>query len=195
MFEVPPNEDEQGAPVPSEATPADAVNQAATEPPVEITADALIAQLQSDLDAERARYAELYDRFQRASAEFQNTRRRQEKQMADAIELASSHVIRRLLPVIDDFDLAFQNVPEDASAEDVAWVGGFRQIRRKLMTVLDEEGVTPMPTDGEFDPVRHEAIGAEASDSVESGHILSTLRVGYEQSGRVIRPALVRVAQ
>lgn len=199
------NENEKNAAVASEATGSangsteemvnQAGSQASAELPADIPADALIAQMQVEIEDERARYAELYDRFQRASAEFQNSRRRQEKQIAEEIERASVHIVRKILPVLDDFELAFQNVPATASEEELAWVDGFRQIQRKLLNVLAEEGVTPMPVDGPFDPSRHEAIAGEASDDVESGHIISTLRIGYEQSGRVIRPALVRVAQ
>lgn len=155
---------------------------------------AIVARLEAELEAERARAGELLDKLQRSAAEFQNTRRRQDKQMAEAIERASAHVIRRLLPVLDDFELAFQNVPEGVAEEQDAWVAGFRQIQKKLLALLEEEGVTPIPTDGLFDPLRHEAVTSEASESVPSGHIIATLRAGYEQRGQVLRPAMVRVA-
>lgn len=159
------------------------------------TAEAQLAQAQADLAQEQARYAELYDRYQRAAAEFQNSRRRLEKQMAEAVDRASTHVIRKLLPVLDDSELAFRNLPADLSDEQAAWVDGFRAIQKKLMGVLEEEGVTKMAETGPFDPARHEAVTSEPSDTVESGHIIATLRPGYESDGTVIRPALVRVAQ
>lgn len=154
-----------------------------------------LAQLEAELQQEQARYAELFDRYQRASAEFQNSRRRLEKQMADAIERAGTHVVRRLLPVIDDAELAFRNLPAGLSDEQSAWVDGFRAIQKKLLAVLDDEGVKAMAETGPFDPSRHEAVSSEPNDSVESGHIIATLRTGYEHNGTVIRPALVRVAQ
>jgi molecular chaperone GrpE len=154
----------------------------------------IIHQLETELEAERARAGELMDRLQRSAAEFQNTRRRQEKQMAEAIERASTHVIKRLLPVLDDLDLAFQNVPEGLPEDQAAWVAGFRQIQKKLHGLLEDEGVTPMPLEGPFDPLRHEAVTSEPNDSVPSGHIIATLRVGYEHGGKVLRPAMVRVA-
>jgi molecular chaperone GrpE len=76
----------------------------------------------------------------------------------------------------------------------VAWLQGFRQIRKKLFDVLSDQGVTAIDTSGEFDPNQHEAIGSEPSDSVPSGHVIDEVRAGYLHKGRVLRPALVRVA-
>lgn len=185
---------------PNEEDPQQEVIDAAdgSDPSIEEKAEsalaAVIAQLQAELEAERARATEMLDKFQRTAAEFQNARRRQEKQMAEEIERASTHIIKRLLPAMDDFDLAFNNVPSSTTDEENAWLNGFRQIQKKLQGLLDEEGVVAMPADGPFDPMRHEAVTSEPSDSVESGHIISTLRLGYEHRGRVLRPALVRVA-
>lgn len=184
------------------AAAADTLNgNATTDAGADAAADAaesalaaVIAQLQAELDAERARTGELMDKFQRTAAEFQNARKRQERQMDEAIERASMHVVKKLLPVVDDLDLAFRNVLGELDSESAAWIGGFRQIQKKLQAILEEEQVTQMPANGPFDPVRHEAVTNEPNDSVESGHIIATLRVGYEHKGRVLRPALVRVA-
>lgn len=162
--------------------------------PAEATPEQVIAQMQVELEAERTRYNELFDKFQRSAAEFQNTRRRQEKQTSDAIDRASTQVVRKLLPVIDDLDLAFESVPAFFTEDQAAWVEGFRQIQRKLQGLLEDEGVKPIPNDGEFDPTHHEAVSSEPNDGVPSGHIIATLRVGYEQRGHILRPALVRVA-
>ncbi len=155
---------------------------------------ATIAALQAELAAAEAKSADLIDKLQRTAAEFQNSRRRQEKQLADEIERAGSHIVQQLLPVIDDLELAFANVPADIAESSNAWLEGFRQIRKKLDTLLDERGVAVIAKEGPFDPVRHEAISSEPSEAVESGHIIQTLRAGYEYKGRVLRPALVRVA-
>lgn len=153
----------------------------------------IIAQLETELASERARADDLMDKSQRMAAEFQNSRRRQEKQLAEEIDRAGAHLVKRLLPIVDDFDLAFSNVPADL-ATGSAWVDGFHQIQKKLHALLEEEGVAPMARDGEFDPALHEAVTSEVSDSVPSGHIVGTLRTGYTHRGRVLRPALVRVA-
>jgi molecular chaperone GrpE len=101
--------------------------------------------------------------------------------------------MRRLLPVIDDFSLAFANVPANLET-GAAWVDGFRQIQKKLHNLLAEEDVQIIAGEGEFDPTLHEAVSGEASDDVPAGHIIGTLRAGYTYKGKVLRPALVRVA-
>lgn len=153
-----------------------------------------IAELETQLAEADAKASEALERLQRKAAEFQNTKRRQEKQLTDSIERASKRMIERILPVLDDFDLAFKNLPEGLAEEDDAWISGFRQIQKKLMQLLEDEDVAIIPLDGEFDPNRHEAVSSEPSDEVESGQIIETLRAGYEMKDRVIRPALVRVA-
>lgn len=159
------------------------------------TGDAeIIAQLRTELAAAQAKSDELLDKLQRTAAEFQNSRRRQEKQLADEIERASTHIIQRLLPIIDDLDLAFQNTPAEIDQNGGAWLDGLRQIQKKLMQLLEDRGVTAIALEGPFDPSRHEAVSSEPSETVASGHIIQTLRTGYQYKDRVLRPALVRVA-
>jgi molecular chaperone GrpE len=176
------------------AAAADTTETRAPTPEDEAAVDfpTLIAQLEAGLAEERARAEKLLDQTQRMAAEFQNSRKRQENQLLEEIERASAHLIKRLLPVIDDLDLAFAHVPPDLE-EGAAWIEGFRQIQKKLHSLLAEEGVTTIP-EGEFDPTLHEAVSGEPSDSVPAGHVIDTLRTGYTYKGKVLRPALVRVA-
>lgn len=177
--------------------------EAPTEPDTQAEAapsDAeVIAQLRVDLAAAEAKSADYLDRLQRTAAEFQNSRRRLENQVVEETERANAGLLLRILPVLDDFERAFEhgaggNDGDDISPEQTAWLEGFRQIQKKLMDLLVEQGVTQIATNGEFDPMHHEAITSEPSESVPSGHIIATLRNGYEYRGRVLRPALVRVA-
>ncbi len=154
----------------------------------------IIEQLQAELVTAQAKADDLLDKLQRTVAEAQNSRRRQERQLSEELERASGRIIRRLLPVFDDLNLAFQNIPADLDSTTAPWVDGFRQIQKKLGNLLEEEGVTSLMVDGEFDPSRHEAVTSEPHETVASGHIIETLRTGYEYKGRVLRPALVRVA-
>lgn len=199
--------DEKQAELTSEITPesdADTANlNAAATATEEISEEAgIITQLREELAATQAKADEYLDKLQRSAAEFQNSRRRLENQQTEEIERASGALIRRLLPVLDDLDLAFQNVPQELQAaegngdlaQQVAWLQGFRQIRKKLMDVLGEQGLASIDTSGEFDPNQHEAISSEPSESVPSGHIIAEVRAGYLHKGRVLRPALVRVA-
>jgi len=170
----------------------------------ESTDEEIIAQLREELIAARAAVDENVEKLQRTAAEFQNARRRQERQLSEAIDRANVDLIRRMLPILDDFELAFQNAPGDESddgetpeegdAAGKAWVLGFRQIQKKLLSILEDEGVTPIDASGEFNPELHEAVLSEPSDEVESGHVISVLRTGYEFKGKVLRPAMVRVA-
>jgi len=178
---------------------ASALSEPASEeaaPAPEVDVNALletVARLEAELAEARQQCADITEKSQRLAAEFQNSRRRQERQLAEEMERTSAHIIRRLLPVLDDFDLALAHAPEGDEAWE-AWVEGVRQIRRKFYAVLEEEGLAPIPTDGAFDPTLHEAISSAPSETVESGHILETLRAGSPLKGRVLRPALVRVA-
>lgn len=178
---------------------ASALSEASSEeaaPAPEVDVNALletVARLEAELAEARQQCADITEKSQRLAAEFQNSRRRQERQLAEEMERTSAHIIRRLLPVLDDFDLALAHAPAGDETWD-AWVEGVRQIRRKLYAVLEEEGLALIPTDGAFDPTLHEAISSAPSETVESGHILETLRAGYTLKGRVLRPALVRVA-
>ena len=179
-----------------EQTPEELLAAATTPQPAALADDpgAAIAQLEAALAAEQVKSNDLLDKYQRMAAEFQNSRRRQERQLAEETERANMQMIKRLLPVVDDFDLAFANVPADLDG-GAAWVEGFRQIQKKLHAVLEDEGVSRIRSEGEFDPTLHEAIASAASEETPSGHILDTLRAGYEYKGRVLRAALVRVAQ
>lgn len=159
------------------------------------TPEETIARLEQELAEARARAEEAVDRLQRTAAEFQNVRKRQERQLQESIARATERLLIQLLPVLDDFDLAFQNVPESLSEEEAAWVDGFRRIQKKLTSILEEEGLAAIEEAGPFDPNRHEAVTHEPNGDVESGHIIQTLRTGYEYKDRVLRPALVRVAQ
>ena len=182
------NEDPNSAPAAESSAQA---NEAANQADVDYAA--LIAEFETALADERARADKLLDQTQRMAAEFQNSRRRQEAQLSEEIERASAHVVKRLLPAIDDLDLAFAHVPADLQ-EGAGWVEGFRQIQKKLHNILAEEGVTTIRGEGEFDPALHEAVSSEPNDSVPSGHVIATLRAGYSYKGKVLRPALVRVA-
>jgi molecular chaperone GrpE len=167
--------------------------QMSPEEQAAIDYEAMITEFEAALAEERARADKLLDQTQRMAAEFQNSRKRQENQLSEEIERASAHLIKRLLPVIDDFDLAFAHVPPELE-QGTTWVEGFRQIQKKLHNLLAEEGVATIPGEGEFDPTLHEAVSGEPADSVPSGHVIATLRAGYTYKGKVLRPALVRVA-
>ncbi|MCS7051349.1 MAG: nucleotide exchange factor GrpE [Thermomicrobium sp.] len=130
------------------------------------------------------------DQARRARAEFLNYKRRVEHELEEFKHLAHLELIRKLLPVLDDFHLAIAHLPDEA--KDNPWVQGLLLIERKLWAVLEQEGVEPIEVIGKpFRPEEHEAVAV----SGEGPHhvVVEELRRGYRVRGRILRPALVRV--
>ncbi|MCC6261409.1 MAG: nucleotide exchange factor GrpE [Anaerolineales bacterium] len=149
--------------------------------------EALINQLK---EAE-AKIIEYKDGWARSQAEFQNYRKRIERDNDLLKANMKGDIVKKILPALDDLERALQNRPADD-----AWANGVELIARKLQNILDSEGVTRIEAQGaEFDPNFHEAISHEPSDAVASGHVIEVVQNGYLIGERVIRPALVRVAQ
>jgi molecular chaperone GrpE len=136
---------------------------------------------------------EYMDGWMRERADFSNYKKRVETQLRDSAQNAAVEALVTLLPVIDDFERAMANVPPELA--DNPWLNGVSMIQRKFQKMLDDQGVTILDPVGDvFDPSRHEAVGMEDSDEVESGHVTTTLQKGYLHGERVLRPALVKVA-
>jgi molecular chaperone GrpE len=149
------------------------------------------ADLAAQLEAEKGRSAELLDSWQRARAEFLNFKRRTEQERQREAQMAGLMVIARVLPILDDFDLALANRPQ--GNEVAGWVDGVALVAHKLRTVLESEGVQPIAAAGQkFDPALHEAIMVEDGGGE---YVVSELRRGYTLNGQVIRPALVKVGK
>ncbi len=151
--------------------------------------DALKRQLE---DAEN-KLAESVDGWQRAQAEFQNYKKRIERDNEMTYASMKGDIIKKVLPALDDLERALREV--DRPADD-AWANGIELIARKLQNILESEGVKRIEAEGaEFNPNFHEAISHEPSDTVTSEHVIAVVQNGYMLGERVIRPALVRVAQ
>lgn len=137
---------------------------------------------------------EYLDGWQRARAEFANYKKRVDRDLKDSYQNATGDVLKSLLPVIDDFDRAMANIPQDLQGN--AWISGIEMIQRKMNKILEDFGATVIDPTGEvFDPTLHEAIGQDADSDLESGYVTVTMQKGYKVGDRVLRPALVRVAQ
>ncbi|MCA9994377.1 MAG: nucleotide exchange factor GrpE [Anaerolineales bacterium] len=150
--------------------------------------------LEEQLEAARAEASKHLDGYLRAQAEVANARKRFEKQQALARTNAMADVVAKLLPVLDDFGRAVDNVPEAVAAD--GWYSGIELVHRKLNGILDNFNVKPIEAVGQmFDPNFHEAISQEPSDEYESGVVTRELLKGYQIGDRIIRPALVYVAE
>ena len=133
-----------------------------------------------------------HDTLLRALADFDNYRRRVERDRASAARSGKRDVILSLLEVLDGFDRALNHI--DDAPSSVAQ--GVQAIHRNLLGVLERHGVTRFDSLGEpFDPRFHDAIGTVDSDEVESGTVADELQRGYRWGDEVLRPARVRVAQ
>jgi molecular chaperone GrpE len=149
--------------------------------------EALIQQLK---DAE-SKVVEYKDGWARTQAEFQNFRKRVDRDNESFRASTKGDIIKKVLPVLDDLERALQNRPADD-----AWASGIELVVRKFQNILEMEGVKKIEAKGlAFDPNFHEAISHEPSNEVESGHVIDVVQNGYVIGERVIRPALVRVAQ
>ena len=152
-----------------------------------------LASLRQELEDAQARQAEYLDGWQRARAELANARKRFQREQGQAYDSARADILVRLLPIVDDFQRALENVPEEASNDP--WLEGIRLIERKFRQALEQEGVSAIADAGqEFDPFLHQAVTHEPSDSVPAGHIISALRTGYRMGEQVLRPSMVRVS-
>jgi len=177
-----------------EETPAEAEprpereDEGSTEEVDELTA------LRQELEEQKTKAVEYLDGWQRARADFANYKKRIEKEQEDMVKFANGAFITKLLPVIDDFERAFQTLP--LSLMGMTWLEGIVLIQRKLQMLLEQEGVTVIEAEGQvFDPILHQAVTHEESEEHEEGQIIGEVQKGYKMGDKVLRPSLVRVAK
>ena len=150
-----------------------------------------IEDLQRVLEASREQSDENLRSLQRTAADFANYRRRVDEERQGLSTFSNAMLIGRLLAVLDDFDRALQNVPEETHE---GWVDGVRLVERKLRSLLEAEGVTQIEALGQpFDPNLHEAVDTEETADHPDNQVIGELQRGYRLGDRVLRPSLVRV--
>ena len=150
-----------------------------------------VEALKKQLEEAQARASEYKEGWLRSQAEFQNYKKRLDRDNEMMYVSMKGDIIKKVLPALDDLERALQNRPDGD-----AWASGIELIARKLQNLLEAEGVKRIEADGlEFNPNFHEAISHEPNDQVESGYVIAVVQNGYMLGERVIRPALVRVAQ
>ncbi len=161
----------------------------ADQPTVDLNLE--LEKLQAQLAESQAKTQEYLDALQRERADFVNYRRRTEHDNAQVGRVASGGTIKKFLSGIDDLERALAHRPDG----DV-WASGVELVYRKFLSILEAEGVTRMQAEGQpFDPVLHEAIMQEPSEKHASGTVIAVLQQGYLHGERVLRPALVKVAE
>lgn len=153
----------------------------------EVNPDILI----NEIGELQAALEEHQNRLLRMQADFDNFRRRNRQEREDLVSFATEGLLTKLLPVLDNFERAIA-----VEGDNPNMLAGIQMIHRQLVEVLASEGLEMMPTCGcEFDPNLHQAVLMEPSEEVADNHITAELQKGYLVKGKVIRPAMVKVAQ
>jgi len=147
-----------------------------------------LAALAEELESARRERDQYLDALRRLKAEFENSRKRQERERERVLSMAAERLVQELLPVLDNLDRALE------AGGDIR--EGVLATRNQLADVLGSEGLLPVASDGQpFDPNVHEAVMGRPSDEHEEGTILQTFERGYLLNGKPIRPAKVVVAK
>ncbi len=178
---------------PQEEIPPVEEDQPKSESDTPTEAELSPKELKAALDESQTKATEYLDGWQRARAEFSNYKKRVERERETIKKNAVGEVVKRYLPVLDDLERALKNRPTEG--EGAAWAEGLDLVYRKMLSILEADGITPIQAEGEiFDPNLHEAIAQSPSDEHESDQIVEVLQQGYLIDERVLRPAMVRVA-
>lgn len=174
------------------------VTDSVAEPRADETSDApsQFAALTSERDRLATEKAELHELLLRRQAEFDNFRRRSERERADLLEYASMDTVKALLPVVDDFERAMKmSASSEADAASKELFKGVELIYNRLMEALKKTGLEPISAKGHpFDPHRHEAIERVPTEEAEDETVLDEYQRGYFFRGKLLRPAMVKVA-
>jgi molecular chaperone GrpE len=159
-----------------------------------LSSEEIIAELEIALKKAQEEAAENYDRFLRASADFENYKKRVAKEKSDLIRYGNEELLRELLPVIDNLERALGHADAEGNEEGIR--SGLEMTLQQFLGILQRFGVTPVSAEGErFDPNRHEAIMEQATGDHAPGHVVSELEKGYLLNDRLVRPAKVIVAK
>ena len=157
---------------------------------VEAEEDAIAA----DLDKARAEAESYLDDLRRLQADFDNYRKRTLREQTARAAAASQALVARLLPVLDNFELAVSSA--ERSRDFDRMLKGVEMVFGELREVLEAEGLVRIEAEGKpFDPERHEAVIAVEEEDTEPGMVVDIVRAGYELRGKVLRPAMVKVAK
>jgi molecular chaperone GrpE len=136
----------------------------------------------------------LYDRLLRKQAEFENYKKRIDREKSEFAQFASVEVMKGLLNTLDSFDLALQNAAAAGSGNEDT-LKGFELIYKQLQDTLMRFGLKPIESKGQtFDPNYHQAVSTEPSDDLEENTVVQEMRKGYTLNGRLLRPAMVSVS-
>jgi len=174
---------------PMEAPEANSQTEAASDQP--LTTEAL-----AELKAQAAKVKEAYDQLLRTRADFDNYRKRAARERQDAVKFANESLLQKLIPVLDNFDIAVAAAAEAKEGAAQSLQTGVNMILSQLRNALTDAGLEEIDASGKpFDPNFHEAVSQQETEEVPEGQVVQQLRKGYRLRERLLRPASVIVAK
>jgi molecular chaperone GrpE len=181
------NNPESSAPLAAEDGAAESVKEQTSAPASDGDKLSIVTGARDQLAKENA---ELQDRLLRARAEFDNARRRAERERSDYLQFAAMDLVRDILPIVDDFERALK-----VETADRNYAKGVELIYQRMSDSLKKLGLEPIETEGRiFDPNVHQAVERVPAEEAEDQTILGEFQRGYNFKGKLLRPAMVRVA-
>ncbi len=151
-----------------------------------------LEELEKELAALKKEKEDFCSKNLRIQADFDNFRRRSRQELEQMNLTACSELLKTILPVIDNFERAINSYNAEAA---VSWQEGIQMTFKHFLSILNNEGLEPIAATNEpFDPQIHEAMLQEESEEVEQAQVIEELQKGYKYKGKLIRPALVKVA-
>jgi molecular chaperone GrpE len=148
---------------------------------------------QQEIEALKRERDDLFDRLLRKQAEFENFKKRMDRDKSEYAQFASADLMKEMLNALDSFDLAIRNAAAEANGGNM--LRGFELIHKQLQDTLTRFGLKPLEAKGKkFDPNFHQAVSTKATNDVEENTIVDEMRKGYTLNGRLLRPAMVTVS-
>jgi molecular chaperone GrpE len=149
---------------------------------------------QQEIEALKRERDDLFDRLLRKQAEFENFKKRMEREKSEYVQFASAELMKEMLNAIDSFDLAIRNAAAESKGGG-NMLRGFELIYKQLQDTLTRFGLKPVEATGKkFDPNFHQAVSTKAAGEVEENTVIEEMRKGYTLNGRLLRPAMVTVS-
>jgi molecular chaperone GrpE len=163
----------------------------APKPAAQITPEQL-----TELQSRAAKAEENWDRLLRAVADLENFKKRAAREKTEAVQFANAALLQKLLPVLDNFEMAQTSAQNAQDEKLVSLKAGIAIIQQQLKAVLSESGLEEIDANGKpFDPALHEAVSQQETSEISEGHVVQQLRKGYKLRERLLRPASVIVAK
>jgi molecular chaperone GrpE len=157
-----------------------------------------LAAAEEALESAKKDARDANERYLRQAAEMENVQRRHRQDRQEQLLYGNAELIKRILPVLDNFHRALEHAPESAASDPAVgqWVNGALMVVRQFEDLLESVGVEAIEAEGKpFDPSVHQAVVAEPSDQHQDGEVIAELQRGYRLRDRVLRPSMVKVAQ